>query len=240
MSTEVGETLLTHLSCIGELSREDSDAVRALPAEIADIPRLKDILRAGDVPDTSVVVLKGFLVRYTGRPDGSRQIHSFYIPTDSPSLETLNIDYMDNNLGAVVDSRIGVIAHADLFALMDERPNVRRLIWRETLIQAAVFREWLMRNSSMPAHAAMAHLFCEIMTRARAAGVAHGDSCDLPVTQEMLGEALGITSVHINRTLQLLRQGGLADLKNGRLHVSDFDKLAEFADFDPHYLHLRS
>lgn len=235
----IGEALLSHLSSIGDLSEDDKQAILALKGETRTLRRHEDILSAGDIPTFSVIVLRGFLHRYSMRRDGSRQIHSFYIPTDAPSLETLHIDYMDHSLGAVVESRIGIVAHDDLQALVDERPNVLSLVWRECLIQAAVFREWLMRNSQLPAHAAMAHLFCEIFTRSRAAGLVEEDSCAMPVTQEMLADALGLTAVHVNRTLQMLRETGMVELKSGRLHVHDLDRLAKTADFDPQYLHLR-
>lgn len=235
----IGEALFSHLSSIGDLSDDDRAAILALRGEVRVLRRHEDILSAGDVPNFSVVVLRGFTHRYSMRRDGSRQIHSFYIPTDAPSLETLHIDYMDHSLGAVIESRLGIIAHEDLRALFEKRPNVMSLVWRESLIQAAVFREWLMRNSQLPAHAAMAHLFCEIYTRSRAAGLLHEDCCPMPVTQEMLADALGLTAVHVNRTLQMLRETGMVELKSGRLHVHDFDRLAKTADFDPHYLHLR-
>jgi CRP-like cAMP-binding protein len=124
-------------------------------------------------------------------------------------LETLHIGVMDNNLGAVAPSRIGLVPHPELFRVMDARPNVLALIWRETLIQASTFREWLMRNSQKLAHVQMAHFFCEIMTRARAAGLTHDDACDLPIRQDDLGDALGISTVHVNRTLMMLRAAGL-------------------------------
>ncbi|HEV2867606.1 MAG TPA: Crp/Fnr family transcriptional regulator [Allosphingosinicella sp.] len=238
-SAPIGEALVSHLSCIGELSDEDRRAVAALDGEIRDVPRYQDILRSGDHPTNAVVILSGFLHRYTVGPEGARQIHSFYIPTDAPCLETLHLDYMDNNLAACVDSRIGLIPHRELYRLMDERPDVLKVVWRETLIQGAVFREWLMRNSNMPAHAAMAHFFCEIFTRSRAAGLAEHDSCPLPITQELLSDALGLTPVHTNRTLMLLRDGGLLEWRSGRLKVKDWDRLCALAEFDPAYLHLR-
>jgi CRP-like cAMP-binding protein len=236
---QIGDTLAEHLSCIGELSDDDRKAILRLEGEIRPLRRHADILTAGQVPNFSVVLIRGLLYRYSARPDGAHQIHSFYLPGDTPSLETIHIDYMDNNLGAVVDSTIGIIPHEDLHRLMSERPKVLSLIWRESLIQAAVFREWLLRNSQLPAHSAMAHLFCEIFMRARASGRAEADSCDFPVTQEMLAAALGLTSVHVNRTLQLLRETGMVDHKGGRLFVHDFERLAATAEFDPHYLHLR-
>ena len=238
-ASPVGETLARHLECIGEFSEEDRRAIAALDGEIRDVPRYQDLLRAGDRPSHSVVILSGFLHRYTIGPEGARQIHSFYIPNDSPCLETLHIDYMDNSLAASVDSRVGLIPKRDLYRLIDERPDVRKVVWRETLIQAAVFREWLMRNSNMPAHAAMAHFFCEMFTRARAHGLVEGDSCPLPITQELVADAIGLTPVHTNRTLMLLRDSGLVEWRGGRLTVKDWDRLSELGDFDPAYLHLR-
>jgi CRP-like cAMP-binding protein len=237
--TLVGETLARHLACFGELPEPDRKAISSLDAEVRDVPRLRDLLRTGDRPTDVVVVLSGFLYRYTIGAEGARQVHSFYMPSEAPCLETLYIDYMDNNLGAVVESRVGLIPHDQLYAVIDEYPGARKLMWRQTLIQGAIFREWLVRNSNMPAHAALAHLFCEMFTRARAAGLAEGDSCDFPLTQEFVADALGMTSVHVNRTLKVLRDTGAVEWRGGRLMIRDWDKLSEMADFDPHYLHLR-
>jgi CRP-like cAMP-binding protein len=237
--TVIGETLAFHLDLIGELSAEDRAAIVALEGEVRDIPRHKDIIRHGDRGTHAVIVLGGLLQRYTIGPEGKRQIHSFYLPTDSPCLETLYIDYMDNNLGAVVDSSVGLIPNEQLYGLIGEREGVRKLVWRETLVQAAVFREWLMRNSNMPAHAKLAHFFCEMFVRASAAGLVTEHSFDLPITQETLADAVGLTAVHVNRTLMLLRDAGVVEWRSGRLTVRDWGKLCETGDFDPHYLHLR-
>jgi len=235
----VGETLARHLACMGELPEPDRAAICSLDAEVRDLGRMRDQLREGDRPTNVVVVLSGLLYRYTIGPAGARQVHSFYLPTEAPCLETLYIDYMDNNLGAVVDSRIGLIPHDLMYDVIDRFPHARKLLWRQTLVQGAVFREWLVRNSNLPAHAALAHLFCELFTRAKAAGLAEDDSCELPLTQELVAEALGLTAVHVNRTLQLLRSSGLVEWRGRKLTVHDFDGLAEIADFKPRYLHLR-
>ncbi len=237
--TQLGELLARHLSCLGDLPEPDRSAVCALGGEIVELGRLRDQLREGERPTDVVIVLSGLLYRYTIGPEGARQIHSFYLPNEAPCLETLYIDYMDNNLGAVVDSRIGLIPHDQLYDVIDRFPEARKLLWRQTLVQGAVFREWLVRNSSLPADAAMAHFFCEMFTRARAAGLVEDDSCELPLTQELVADALGLTAVHVNRTLQLMRAGGLLEWRGRRLTVPDFDRLAKVADFRPHYLHLR-
>jgi CRP-like cAMP-binding protein len=236
----VGETLARHLASFGEMPAADFAAVAALQAEVRDLPRQTDLLRNGDQPTQVVVVLSGLLYRYTIGPEGKRQIHSFYLANEAPSLETLYIDYMDNNLGTVVPTRVGLISHDQIYRIIDERPEARKLLWRQTLVQAAIFRQWLVRNSNLPAHMALAHLFCEMFVRADAAGLVANGQCSLPLTQEFVADALGLTAVHTNRTLQALRETGAVEWRSGQLTVHDWPKLSDIARFDPSYLHLRS
>ena len=236
----VGETLARHLATFGELPAADYDSVAALRAEVRDVPRQTDVLRNGDHPTHVVVVLSGLLHRYTIGPEGKRQIHSFYLPNEAPSLETLYIDYMDNNLATVVPTRVGLISHDQIYRIIDERPEARKLLWRQTLVQAAIFRQWLVRNSNLPAHMALAHLFCEMYVRADAVGLVGRGTCSLPLTQEYVADALGLTAVHTNRTLQALRETGVVEWRSGQLTVHDWPKLRDLARFDPNYLHLRS
>jgi CRP-like cAMP-binding protein len=235
----IGETLAERLSCIGELSSADRAALADVKGTVRPVAKGCDILTAGEEPEFAVLVLRGLLCHHRWKRDGTRQIHSFYLAKDAPSLESLHIDYVDSNLGAVVQSTVALIPHAELFRVMEQRPNLRALMWRETLVQAAIVREWLTRNSTLPAHSALAHLFCEMFVRAEAAELTTSGSCDLPATQETLAHALGLTAVHVNRTLQMLRETEMVDLKNGRLYVHEFDQLAALGEFDPSYLHLR-
>jgi CRP-like cAMP-binding protein len=235
----IGEALLTHLSCTGTVCPEDAEAIRQIKGEVRTIRRHKVIHSPGDIPRFVVVVLKGLLIRYAISKKGARQIHGFCIPTDTPSLEALHLDYMDDSLAALVSGLVGLVPHANLLSLMEQRPGVAALIRRAGALQGSMYRRWLMRNSTQNAAASMANLFCELYARADAAGLVCNGSCDLPVTQENLGEALGLTGVHVNRTLQLLRRQALVELKLGRLFVNDFDGLAKVAEFDPQYLHLK-
>ena len=234
----IGETVAKRLELIGELSPEDRQALSTLGGDIRDLRRGDEILVYGQRPKESIVVISGCLHRYTISPQGPRQIHSFYLPTDTPCMETLHIDKMDNTLGAIAPSRIGVIPHSEMFRVMEERPTILGLVWRDTLIQASIFREWLMRNSRMLAHSQMAHFFCEMMTRAIAAGIARDFTCELPITQEDLADALGMSPVYVNRTLMMLRTTHLVEFRGGVLTINDWPRLAEIADFDPAYLHL--
>jgi CRP-like cAMP-binding protein len=234
----IGETFILHLGLIGSLSEEDKGALLSLTGEIRDLKRGEDILKDGDRPPYSVVVISGLLQRYTLGAEGERQIHSFYLPTDTPSLEAIHIGVMDNTLGALAPSRVGLVPIPELLRVMDTHPNLNALMWRETLVQASILRAWLMRNSQTQGHERMAHLFCELMTRAKAAGLAQDGTCDLPITQEDLAAALGLSVVHVNRTLMLLRATGAVELRGGTLKVNNWDQLVEIAEFNGRYLHL--
>jgi len=235
----IGEALAKHLELFGQLLPEDRAALVEVEGELRQLDRGEDVVRIGDKPTHVVIVLRGLLQRYTIDEEGSRQIHSFYVPTETPSLEALYMDALDNALSPVTPSIVGLISHADIMPLIEQRPKLMALIWRETLIQASIFREALMRNSHKLAHARMANFFCEMMVRSKAAGLADGDSCPLPITQDELADALGMSPVHINRTLMVLRSTGWMEFKSGVLIIYDFERLAELAGFDPAYLHLR-
>jgi len=234
----VGEVLAKHLSRVGELTTEDREAVLGVSGEIRSVRRHEDIVKAGSSPSFCVLLLRGFLQRYSNRRDGSRQVHAFYIAGDAPSLESIHLELMDNSICAVVNSDIAIVPHEELLALLNARPAVQALVWRSSLRQSSLYREWLMRNSRLPADSAMAHLFCEMYVRSDAVGLVDQKSCDVPLTQEMLADALGFTGVHANRTLQQLRETGMVDHKSGRLFVHDIARLISFADFDPAYLNL--
>ncbi len=237
--TAIGVVLVRHLGLIGELSDGDREALLSIDGEIRWVERGEDIIEIGDHPTHVVVVLSGLLHRYTLDPHGIRQIHAFYLPTDTPSLETLHIGVMDNSLGALTRSQIGLVPHSALFAMMADRPSLVGPLWHETLVQASIVRAWLMRNSQMLAHAQMAHLFCELVARARAAGLVVDNHCPLPITHEDLGDALGLTPIQVNRTLMILRARAIVNFSDGRLSVLDWDQLVEVAEFDPSYLHFQ-
>jgi CRP-like cAMP-binding protein len=236
--TAIGEAFVRHLSLIGDLLPEDREALLAIDGETRWVERGEDILKIGDRPTHAVVVLSGLLHRYTMAPQRTRQIHSFYLTSDTPSVETLHIGVMDNSLAALTRAEIGLVPHSELFAIMAARPTLVGLLWRETLVQASIFRAWLMRNSQLQPLARLAHLFCEIVTRARAAGLLADNRCPLPIRHEDLGDALGLTPVQVNRTLMILRAGVLVDFVDGWLSVLDWEQLVEVGEFDPFYLHF--
>jgi CRP-like cAMP-binding protein len=119
-------------------------------------------------------------------------------------------------------------------------PRITAAFWRETLIDAAVFREWVTNVGRREGMSRMAHVLCELLVRLRAVGLVEDHACDLPITQNEFADALGFTTVHVNRIIQQMRAGGLIELSGDRLNIPDWEKLKQVGEFDPTYLHLET
>lgn len=232
------DILLRKLKEHSRLSRDDAAAMRGLALTQRTLAPGEDIVRQGDRPKASAVVLKGMVARYHTRPGGARQYISYHIAGDMPDAQSLFLDQMDHAVCALDDAFVALVPHVEIMRLFEQRPAVGFAFWRETLIDAAIFREAVTNNSSRPVRARMAHFFCEQYYRAQAAGLATGNSCSLPISQIQLGETLGISVVTVNRTIQTLRRTSALEFRNGVLTVRDWPKLAKLGEFDPHYLHL--
>jgi CRP-like cAMP-binding protein len=200
----------------------------------------QDIVREGDRPSRSCAVLEGYAATYKHTGDGKRQIMSFHIPGDIPDLQSLHLTVLDNSLCTITTATVGFIQHEALREVCHSYPRLADAFWRETLIDASIFREWVMNVGRREAYNRMAHVMCEWMTRMRAVGLAKDLTCDLPMTQGELADATGITNVHVNRVLQELRKDGLIGLKGNKLTILDWDQLKKVGDFDPTYLHLNT
>jgi len=230
--------LLRRLEAIAEPTAEEWLVLSSLPGTIKEYRAHQDIVRVGERPSVVCLMLEGMTCRYKVSADGKRQIMSFHIRGDIPDLQSLFIDTMDHSLAALVNSTVLAIPHEKMCSIVDNYPRIAHLLWRETLIDAALFREWIVMRDR-PAYARVAHLLCEQFLRMQAVGLASVNTCPLPITQVQIGEALGLSNVHVNRTLMELRGQELIVLENGTLTIPDWDRLREAGEFDPLYLHLR-
>jgi CRP-like cAMP-binding protein len=221
------------------LDDDDLAALRTLTSYSRNLGPNEDFIRQGDKPVVSAIVTSGMVARYHVLSTGQRQYLSFHITGDWPDAQTLFIERMDHAVCALSEANIALVPHEEICRLFERRPAVGFAIWRETLIDAAIFREAITNNSSRPVEARMAHLFCEIYYRSRASALAKTGSCRFPVHQGQIGETLGMSIVTVNRTLQALRGTGAVEFRNGELTVFDWKQLAELGDFDPIYLHLK-
>ncbi|MEL6064843.1 MULTISPECIES: Crp/Fnr family transcriptional regulator [unclassified Methylobacterium] len=197
-----------------------------------------DIIHEGDDPRAVSVILDGWACRYRQFINGRRQIVSFLLPGDPCDPHVFLLDEMDHTIGAITPVLLGQISGPALQAMTARSPQLDLAFHREALATAAVQREWTISLGSRTGIERLAHLFCELHARLAAVGLAEAETCPMPITQNDLGDAMGQTSVHINRTLQELRGMGLITLRSRRLTIHDPIALARLAHFDSAYLHM--
>jgi CRP-like cAMP-binding protein len=231
--------LIAKLESIGTLSAEETRAIAALPLRVKLAPENTDVVRDGDAPSDCCLLVEGFLCRYKMLPDGGRQILAIHTAGDIPDLQSLQLKVMDHSIGALTPCRVAMISHSVLHEVARDYPGIAALFWRDTLIDAAICREWLTGGGRRTAHQRIAHLICEIHVRLRAVGLANGAGFELPITQVEIADSLGLSSVHVNRVLQDLRRDGMIQSRGKFLGVPDWRALEEAGGFDPRYLHVR-
>lgn len=232
------ERLIQKLRTIGDLSQADEALLRGMPVRIAELRKGAIVVADGEVSSRSCLVLDGFMHREKLTPAGGRQILSFHPAGDIPDLQSLHLKKMDYNLVATTECRVAFIEHRDLNAALQKSASLTGLMWRDSLIDAASFRAWMLMLGQGDADERMAHLFCEMFMRLRAIGLARGTTFQFPVTQIEIADALGISTVHANRTLQELRARGLITVERFEVTILDWAALKELAAFDPAYLHF--
>jgi CRP-like cAMP-binding protein len=233
------EIITRKLSEHSVLDADDIAALRSLTGANRNLTANEDLICQGDKPVVSALVTSGMVARYHMLRSGRRQYLSFHMTGDLPDAQSLFIDRMDHAVCAIGQATVVLIPHEEICGMFERRPQVGFAIWRETLIDAAIFREAITNNSSRPVLARMAHLFCELYYRARAVGLTKPGTCRVPLHQGQIGETLGMSIVTVNRTLQALRRTGAMEFRNGELTVFNWKSLVELGDFDPNYLHLK-
>jgi CRP-like cAMP-binding protein len=230
--------IIRKLESIFRLSDEERAALNALPLQVQSFEADQDIVREGDRPTRSFAVLEGYTATYNVTGSGGRQIQNWHVPGDMPDLQSLHLKVLDSSIITLTPCRVGFIQHDALRDLCRKQPRIAEAFWRETLIDAATFRAWMTNIGRREAYSRLAHIFCEWIVRLQPIGLVVDYTCDFPMTQNELADAMGITTVHVNRVLQQLRGDGLIALKGNRLEILDWERLKQVGDFDPTYLHL--
>ncbi len=154
-----------------------------------------------------------------------------------PDALSLQLKTMDHSLVTLTPCKIGLIQHEHMRELLRQHSRLMEVFWRDTLIDAAIFREWMIGIGRRSAKTRIAHLFCEMVMRLRAVDLERDNTVPLPLTQAEVGDALGLSTVHVNRTLQDLRGENLLEWERGVLTVLDWEGLKLAGEFDPTYLH---
>lgn len=230
--------LIRKLENISTLSDEQRQAIESLPVRTHTLAARQDIVRDGDKPSHCCLILDGWACRYKLPGDGRRQILSFHILGDVPDLQSLHIPTMDHGVATVTKATVAFIPHESLRELTLRHPSIGALLWRDTLIDAGIFRAWMVGMGRRSAFEQVAHLFCEMYLKLQVVGLAEHYRCPLPLTQIDLADALGLTNVHVNRVLKEMRGRTLITLHGQTLVIEAWDELLRVAEFDPTYLHL--
>jgi CRP-like cAMP-binding protein len=235
---EILEGMLRKLERRATLDDGDRKALLALPYRLQTIEPAIYVVREGERPERSCLIVSGFAFRHKVTVDGARQIVSVHIPGDFVDLEASLLDVSDHNVQALTRCEMAFIPRAAFQALILAHPRIATALWIDTLIDGSIFREWVVNVGRRDARSRIAHLLCEFARRLEVAGLQAEYRYELPMTQEQLADAVGLTPVHVNRILQQLSRERLIERSKRFIAIPDWEALRRVAGFSETYLHL--
>lgn len=232
------EKFLHRLLLRSRLTEAEQESILALPGEEVRTAAHRDIIRPGQRTNYSSLVVEGLVGRFDQLANGHRQITALHIVGDFCDLHSLAVPETGWGLESLTDSVIRMVPHKALAALVETSPAFAMAFWRDTVVDSSVLAKWNSALGRRSAKARLAHLLCEMGMRFEQAGLGEQDDFDFTITQSQLADVLGVTAVHLNRTMQSLRQDGLLVTNGSRFRLPDRKRLCQVAQFDPSYLLL--
>ncbi len=232
------ELLVRNLQLRSHLPKEDREAVLALPFTLHTLEPSTYTVREADPPEFCTVLLSGFAYRQKLTGDGARQIIAIHIPGDALDFQNLFLDISDHSIQMLTRGEVAFVPRPPMQELARSRAAVGHAILVKILVEASIFREWVVNVGRRDSRSRLAHVLCELGVRLEAQGLADEYGYELPMTQEQLADALGLTPVHVNRTLKTLEAEGLIQRTRRKISFPDWNRLRTIADFNQRYLHL--
>jgi len=202
---DITAPFIQKIASVIRLSEQETAAIRELPVREADIRADQDIVREGDSPSRMFFIAEGITCTYKIVKESKRQIVGFHLPGDAPDLQSVHLKKLDIGITTMTPCKIGFVPHHAILDVCERFPRVTTAFWRHTLIDAAIFREWVANLGQRSAPTRIAHLLCEFFERCKAVGLVRNDTIDFPITQAEIGDAMGMSGVHVNRSLKELR-----------------------------------
>ena len=236
-SEDMFERAIRKLERLRHLDEADRLAIRTLDATIETVAPNTLLLAEGDTKAECYLLVDGYVCRNKETSLGGRQILSFHFAGDLLNVQRLFLNRSDHNVQAISPATVARVPTAALRRVMAERPRVAEALWCDTLIETSIAREWVLNVGRRTATARIAHLLCEFAARREAAGFGPPERFDLPMTQEQIGDATGLTAVHVNRKLNDLERAGVIARLRREWTIVDWQRLKRIGDFDPAYLH---
>jgi CRP-like cAMP-binding protein len=232
------DDFLRQLEVHSRLSEEDRQLVLGLPYRRRSLDAGSYLVREGDLPEQCSVLVDGFAYRQKVTGDGSRQILALCIPGDAVDLQNMFLDVSDHGVQLLTRGMVADIVKEALEELVLTRPRIGAAVIQATLVEASILREWVVNVGRRDARARIAHILCEFAVRLETRGLASEEGFELPMTQEQLADATGLTPVHVNRVLEALEADGLISRRRRNIHFVDWRALQDVGDLNRHYLHI--
>ncbi len=197
------------------------------------------LIREGDTPGPVFAMLEGWAIRYKVLPGGSRQIMAILMPGDSCDLHMGMLEEMDHSIEAVTQSVVATIPRDVMDQIMAGHPTVARAMYVAQLIDEDTSRAWIVSMGRRNSIESTSHLLLELYIRAIRVGLIPSGVMEFPLTQAVIANALGATTVHINRVLQTLRHSGAIELRRGHLRIPDPAILVRLSGLNESYVQRR-
>ncbi|HEX8467413.1 MAG TPA: Crp/Fnr family transcriptional regulator [Allosphingosinicella sp.] len=234
------ERVVRRLETRVRLEADDRSAIQALPITRRTLEPAAYMVREGEAADVCILLLSGFAYRHKITGDGQRQILSVHMPGEFLDLQNCLLGLADHNVQALTRCEVATVPVAALRTLADQHPRVGRAMWIDTLIDAAIFREWIVNVGRRDSISRLSHLLCEFALRLEAADLAQDRRYELPMTQEQLADCTGLTPVHVNRVLKELGRLGLINRDKRSVEILEWERLQQIGDFNTRYLHMEA
>ena len=231
---------MRRLAARGPLDEQDRAAIRALQFTRRTLEPAGYLVREGEPPENCALLLSGFAYRHKVTGDGERQIMAFHMRGEFLDLQNSFLEVADHNVQALTRCEVATVPVSELSQLAYDRPQVGRAMWIETLIDAAIFREWIVNVGRRDSISRISHLLCEFALRLEAAGLGDEHRYEMPMTQEQIADCTGLTPVHVNRVLKELGRMGLIERNKRAVSIVDWERLQHIGDFNTRYLHLEA
>lgn len=221
------------------LTEGERNLLEGAICEVRPVAARTLLVRKGVELEHSTLLVKGLLSRYVDDRRGHRQFVSIHLPGDLVDLHAYPMKQLDHDVAALSDAEVAIMPHAAIKAITEANPELARKLWFATLLDAAMHREWIFRLGRLDALGRVCHFFAETGARLHAIGDGALERFSLQITHADVGEACGVTSVHMSRVLKLLREGGICSFKDGQVEISNYAALVRRGQFDPSYLYLQ-
>ncbi len=230
--------LLEVLELRSPLSEEDRKAILALPYTLKSLAPGSYAVREGEVPSGCGVLVSGFAYRQKLTGDGGRQILSIHIPGEALDFQNIFLDVADHSVQMLTRGHVALVPRADIQRVARSSASIGHAILISILVEASIFREWILNVGRRDAKSRLAHVLCELAVRLDSHGLADDMGYHLPMTQAELADALGLTPVHLNRVIRSLEVDGLIHRSKRDVSFPNWERMRDIADFNDRYLHL--